>query len=333
MQVRFLLAVIAGMAAAPAAQAQTPSPPPQPSLTNGRPIVLMGGFPAGTQGDIYWRLIQQPLSVELGSPTVVEARTGASGNIAMEATARSAPDGTTVLAATSAMLAINRAVLPSMPIDTQTDLAPVMTLFAVPNVLVVSAEKRPQFDSCQALIAAARAAPGRLNYASSGIGASTHLAAAQFASAANIDIVHVPYRGGPFAMTALYQGDADLFFYQSGPVLDDWRSGRVRLLGITSAQRLPSLPEIPTIAEACGMPGFESTTWYGIVVSAQTPRPIIDRLQTAIRKVTDTPEMRVRLEQLGFTMMLGGPEEMRTRLAADIPMWAGVVQRSGARQQ
>jgi tripartite-type tricarboxylate transporter receptor subunit TctC len=333
MQARFLLAVIASLAAAPAAQAQTTPSQPQPSLTNGRPIVLLGGFPAGTQADIYWRLIQQPLSVELGSPTVVEARTGASGNIAMEATARSAPDGTMVLAATSAMMAINPAVLPSMPIDTQRDLAPVMTLFEVPNVLVVSAEKRPQFDSCQALISAARAAPGRLNYASSGIGASTHLAAAQFATAANIDMVHVPYRGGPFAMTALYQGDADLFFYQSGPVLDDWRTGRVRLLGITSAQRLASLPEIPTIAEACGMPGFVSTTWYGIVVAPTTPRPIIDRLQAAIRKVTDTPEMRTRLEGMGFTMMFGGPEDMRARLAADIPMWAGVVQRSGARQQ
>lgn len=328
MRIPLLLATMAGLMAGHAVQAQ-----PQPSMTGGRPILLMGGFPAGTQGDIYWRLIQQPLSAELGSPTAVEARTGASGNIALEATARSVPDGTTVLAATSAMLAINRAVLPSMPIDTQTDLAPVMTLFEVPNVLVVSAEKRPQFNNCQALIAAARAAPSRLNYASSGIGASTHLAAAQFATAANIDITHVPYRGGPFAMTALYQGDADLFFYQTGPVLDDWRNGRVRLLGITSAQRLASLPEIPTVAEACGMPGFVSTTWYGIVVAAATPRPIIDRLQAAIRKVTDTPEMRERLEGMGFTMMLGGPEEMRTRLAADIPHWAEVVRRSGARQQ
>lgn len=324
---RFLLAAIACLAA-DAAQAQT-----QPSLTNGRPITLLGGFPAGTQADIYWRLIQQQLSAELGSPTVVEARTGASGNIAMEATARSAPDGTMVLAATSAMMAINPAVLPSMPIDTQRDLAPVMTLFEVPNVLVVSTEKRPQFTDCRALIAAARAAPGRLNYASSGIGASTHLAAAQFASAASLDIVHVPYRGGPFAMTALYQGDADLFFYQSGPVLDDWRSGRVRLLGITSAQRMPTLPEIPTIAEACDMPGFVSTTWYGVVVAPTTPRPIIDRLHAAIRKVTDTPEMRTRLEGMGFTMMFGGPEDMRARLAADIPMWAEVVRRSGARQQ
>jgi len=325
---RFLFAAIACLAAAPAAQSQTP-----PSMTGGRPITLLGGFPAGTQGDIYWRLIQQQLSVELGSPTVVEARTGASGNIAMEATARSAPDGTMVLAATSAMLAINRAVLPAMPIDTQRDLMPVMTLFEVPNVLVVSAEKRPQFTDCRALVTAARAAPGRLNYASSGIGASTHLAAAQFVTAANIDVVHVPYRGGPFAMTALYQGDADLFFYQTGPVFEDWRAGRVRLLGVTSAQRVAALPEIPTIAEACGMPGFVSTTWYGIVVAPQTPRPIIDRLYTAIRKVTDTPEMRTRLEAMGFTMMLGDAEAMRTRLAADIPHWASVVERSGARQQ
>lgn len=325
MRSRILLAAVL-LLAAPAAWAQSfPTP--------GRPILLLGGFPAGTQADIYWRLIQNQLSAALGVPTAVEARSGASGNIAMEATARAAPDGHTVLAATSAMLAINRAVLPQMPIDTQTDLAPVMTLFEVPNVLVTSTEKRPQFTDCRALIGAARAAPGRLNYASSGIGASTHLAAAQFATAASIDMLHVPYRGGPFAMTALYQGDADLFFYQSGPVLDDWRLGRVRLLGITSAQRVASLPEVPTIAEACDMPGFVSTTWYGIVVPARTPRPIIDRLHAEIRRVTDTPEVRSRMEAMGFTMMLGGPEEMRARLAADIPHWAAVVERSGARQQ
>ncbi|WP_159351129.1 Bug family tripartite tricarboxylate transporter substrate binding protein [Roseomonas harenae] len=326
MRGRFLLAAATLLLAVPLAQAQQfPTP--------GRPMLLMGGFPAGTQADIYWRVIQQPLAAELGVPMVVEARSGASGNIALEATARSAPDGHTVLAATSAMLAINRAVLPSMPIDTQTDLAPVMTLFEVPNVLVVSTEKRPGYTDCRALMAAARAAPGKLNYASSGIGASTHLAAAQFATAASLDMVHVPYRGGPFAMTALFQGDADLFFYQSGPVLDDWRLGRVRLLGMTSAQRMPTLSQIPTIAEACGMPGFESTTWYGIVVSARTPKPIIERLHAAILKVTDTPEVRTRMEALGFTMMLGGPEAMRNRLAADIPHWAGVVERSGARQQ
>ncbi|WP_160123514.1 Bug family tripartite tricarboxylate transporter substrate binding protein [Rhodovarius lipocyclicus] len=298
-----------------------------------RPVLLMGGFPAGTQADIYWRLIQEPLSRALGVPVAVEARTGASGNIAMEATARATPDGTTVLAATSAMLAINRAVMPSMPIDTQADLAPVMTLFEVPNVLVTSTERRPGYTDCRALIAAARARPGQLNYASSGIGASTHLAAAQFATAAGLNMVHVPYRGGPFAMTALYQGDADLFFYQSGPVLDDWRAGKVRLLGITSAQRVATLPEIPTIAEACDMPGFVSTTWYGVVVAARTPPAVIDRLYREIRALTDTPEMRTRIEGMGFTMTLGGPEDMRARLAADIPHWAAVVERSGARAQ
>ena len=327
MRSRLILAAAAALCmAAPAVQAQ------QTNLPN-RPVLLMGGFPAGTQGDIYWRLIQEPLSRALGVPVAVEARTGASGNIAMEATARSAPDGTTILTATSAMLAINRAVMPSMPIDTQTDLAPVMTLFEVPNVLVTSTERRPAYTDCQALISIARARPGQLNYASSGIGASTHLAAAQFASAAGIQMVHVPYRGGPFAMTALYQGDADLFFYQSGPVLDDWRQGKVRLLGITSAQRVPTLPEIPTIAEACNMPGFVSTTWYGVVVSARTPPALIDRLYREIRAVTDTPEMRARIEGMGFTMMLGGPEQMRARLAADIPHWAQVVERSGARAQ
>lgn len=302
---------------------------PQP----GRPLMFVSGFPAGTTIDIYGRIIQERVQRELGVPMVIDIRAGASGNIGMEYVARAAPDGHTITFATSAMMAINPAVFPRMPIDTQTDLVPIMSVFDAPNFMTVSTEKRPDFTTCQAVIDAARARPGQLNYASTGNGASTHLAGAQFASVLGLNLVHVPYRGGPFAMTALYQGDADLFFYQSGPVLDDWRTGRVRLLGITSAQRLASLPEIPTIAEACGMPGFVSTTWYGIVVAPATPRPIIDRLHAAIRKVTDTPEMRTRLEGMGFTMMFGGPEDMRARLAADIPMWAGVVQRSGARQQ
>lgn len=297
----------------------------------GRPLVFMSGFPAGTANDIYGRLVQERVQQELGVPMVIDVRSGASGNIAMEATARSAPDGHTVLIATSAMLAINPAVFARMPIDTQSDLAPVVTLFDAPNFMTVSTERRPHFTDCEAVAAAARAAPGRLNYASTGIGASTHLAGAQFAAAARLDIVHVPYRGGPFAMTALFQGDVDVFFYQTGPVIDFYRQGRVRLLGVTSATRVPAVPEVPTVAEACGLTGFDSTTWYGLAVAARTPRAIVQRLAEVFGRVAREPEIQQRVVDMGFTPAVADGEAMRARLARDLPRWREVVTRVGAR--
>ncbi|MDB5414398.1 MAG: C4-dicarboxylate transporter [Rubritepida sp.] len=310
----------------PTAQAQTFPVP-------GRSITFIYGFPPGTPGDVYLRLMAPRLSAALGVPVTVENRIGATGNLSMEAVARSAPDGHTVLLGTSAMLAINPAIFPRMPVDAEKELASVMRIFDAPNVLTVSAVQRPQFTDCQALMSAIRAAPGRLNYASSGIGASTHLAAAQFLQAAGLEMVHVPYRGGPPAMIALYQGDVDIFFYQSGTVLDDWRSGRVRILGITSAERHPQVPEIPTIAEACNLPGFVSTTWHGLMVPAATPAATIERLRLEVAKVNEMPDIQSRLINLGLTPLRGGPAEMRAAIAYDIPHWAEIVRRSGARME
>lgn len=317
------MGLLAGISAAPAQEFPVP----------GRPLMFMSGFPAGTANDIYARLIQARVQQELGVPMVIDIRSGASGNIGMEATARAAPDGHTVLIATSAMLAINPAVFPRMPIDTQTDLIPLLTLFEAPNFMTVSTEKRPQFTDCQAVLSAARAAPGRLNYASTGIGASTHLAGAQFAAVAGIDLVHVPYRGGPFAMTALYQGDVDVFFYQTGPVIEFYRQGRVRLLAVTSATRVPAVPEIPTVAEACNMPGFDSTTWYTIMVPARTPAPIIRRLSDVFSRVAREPEIEERVRAMGFAPAVADAEATRARLARDVVTWRGVVERVGARAE
>jgi tripartite-type tricarboxylate transporter receptor subunit TctC len=298
---------------------------------SGRTVLLMGGFAAGTPGDVYLRLIGPPLAAALGVPVVVEARVGATGNLSLEATARAAPDGHTLLLVTSGQLAINPAIFRHMPIDTERDLAPVMTLFEAPNVLAVSAVQRPRYTDCQALLAAARAAPGQLNYASSGIGASTHLAAARFLTAARLDMVHVTYRSGPQAMIGLYQGDVEFFMYQTGPVLEDWRAGRVRLLGITAARRHPSLPELPTIAEACDLPGFESSVWWGVAAPARTPPAILARLRAEITRITATPEITGRVLGMGFTLLPGGPEDYTVLLTRDLPRWAEVVRASGAR--
>ncbi|WP_424813702.1 Bug family tripartite tricarboxylate transporter substrate binding protein [Roseococcus sp. YIM B11640] len=302
---------------------------PQP----GRPLMFVSGFPAGTANDIYGRLVQERIQRELGVPMVIDIRAGASGNIGMEYAARAAPDGHTILIATSAMMAINPAVFPRMPIDTQTDLVPIMTLFDAPNFMTVSTEKRPNFTTCQAVIDEARRRPGQLNYASTGNGASTHLAGAQFASVLGLNLVHVPYRGGPFAMTALYQGDVDVFFYQTGPVVEFYRQGRVRLLAVTSAQRVAAVPEIPTVAEACNLPGFDSTTWYGLMAPARTPPAILQRLTEVFTRVANEPEIRDRVEAMGFTPNVQPPEVTRERLARDILTWRGVVERTGARAE
>ncbi|MBR0680013.1 tripartite tricarboxylate transporter substrate binding protein [Roseomonas eburnea] len=321
---RAALAALSLVAGAGAAMAQD-------FPVRGRPLMFMTAFPAGTAMDIYGRLIQERVQQELGVPMVIDIRSGASGNIGMEAAARAAPDGHSVLIATSAMLAINPAVLPAMPVNTQADFIPLMTLFEAPNFMTVSTEKRPNFTTCGAVVEAARAAPGRLNYASTGIGASTHLAGAQFAAVQGIDLLHVPYRGGPFAMTALLQGDVDVFFYQTGPVIEMYRQGRVRLLGVTSSSRIPAVPEVPTIAEACNMPGFESTTWYGLVVPARTPAPIVARLADVFGRIAREPAIEAKVIEWGFAPSVADGETMRRRLAEDLPRWRAVVERVGAR--
>jgi tripartite-type tricarboxylate transporter receptor subunit TctC len=297
----------------------------------GKPVTIVGGFPNGSGTDIYSRRLAEPLARALGVAVVIDNRAGAGGNIAMEHVAKSAPDGHTLLMGTSAMLAINPALYPRMPLDTMRDLAPVLALADVPNALTVAPERRPQFTDCRAVIAAAKAAPGRLNYASTGNGASTHLAGAQFATAAGIELVHVPYRGGPFAMTALLAGEVDIFLHQTPALVGPYRQGQVRLLGVTSRAHVPGFPDVPTMAEACGLPGFETTTWYVLAAPAATPPAVIARLAEAVRGIIDAPDFVAWVQEQGMTPMREGPAEARALLAADLPKWAEVVRRSGAR--
>lgn len=304
----------------------------QPFPASGRPITFIYGFPASTSGDVYLRLVAPHLSAALGVPVTVENRVGATGNIAAEAVARAPADGHTVLLATTSLTAINPLLL-RMPIDPMRDLLPVMRIFDAPNAFTVSTGARPQYTDCPAVMAALRAAPGRLNYASSGIGASTHLAAAQFLQATGLDAQHVPFRGGPPAMIALYRGDVEFFFYQSGTVVEDMRAGRVRILVITSAERHPQLPDVPTVAEACNLPGFVSTTWLGMMVPAGTPQTAIARLNQALTRINDMPEIRERLIGLGLTPVRSDPAEMQAATERDIRLWGEVVRRAGLRAE
>ncbi|WP_439579431.1 Bug family tripartite tricarboxylate transporter substrate binding protein [Elioraea sp.] len=297
----------------------------------GRPITIIGGFPNGAGTDIYSRKVAEPLSRALGVPVVVDNRVGAGGNIAMDLVAKAAPDGHTIMMGTSAMLAINPALYARMPVDTMKDFVPIIALADVPNALTVVPGQRPQLSDCKAVIAAAKARPGALNYASTGNGASTHLAGVQFAAAAGLEMVHVPYRGGPFAMTALLGGEVDIFLHQTVALVGPYRQGQVKLLGVTSRERLKAFPDVPTMAEACDLPGFSTTTWYLFAAPAATPAPIVARLEQEVRRIIMDPEFVAWVEGLGMTSMGQGPAEAKQMLERDLGIWAEVVKRSGAR--
>ena len=322
---RLLLTLATASLLASTALAQTDSWP-------NRPITLMGGFPNGSGVDIYQRKLAEPLTRALGVPVVVDNRSGAGGNIASEIAAKAPADGYLFLFGTAGTHAINATLYRSLPFDPVKDFTPVTHLGDVPNVLTVSAEKRPQYKTCADVVAAARAKPGTLNYASTGNGASTHLAGAQFIQAAGLDMVHVPYRGQPGAQTALLSGDVDVFFNQSGPAIGYIGQGQVKGLAVTTARRLPALPDVPTVAEACGLPGFDSSTWYGIFAPPGLPDPIQARMNAEIQRIITAPDFQKWLiETQGITpSTISAPAEFRALQERDIARWAEVIRRSGA---
>jgi tripartite-type tricarboxylate transporter receptor subunit TctC len=285
-----------------------------------RPVTILGGFPNGAGTDIYARKLAEPLSRALGQPVVVDNRSGAGGNIASDAVAKAKPDGYLFLLGTAGTHAINPGLYRNLPFDALRDVTHVILLGDVPNVLLVSPEKRPQYRSCQDVLAAARARPGALNYSSTGNGASTHLAAAQFAAAAGVELTHVPYRGQPGAMSALLAGDVDLFFNQSGPSIGPVQQGQVRALGIS------------TLAPVQALPGFETSTWYGLFAPPGLPPTIQARMNTEIGRILETPEFRKWLvETQGITPPTDlTPEGFRRIQERDIARWGEIIRKSGA---
>ena len=297
-----------------------------------RPITILGGFPNGSGVDIYARKLAEPLTKALGVPVVVDNRSGAGGNIASDMVAKAKPDGYQFLLGTAGTHAINATLYRHLPFDPLRDVTHIILLGDVPNVLLVNPEKRPQYKTCQDVLAAARAKPGQINYSSTGNGASTHLAGAQFAHAAGIDIVHVPYRGQPGAMQALLSGDVDLFFNQSGPSIGPVKQGQVRALAVTTRQPVQALPGVPTVEQACGLPGFESSTWYGLFAPPGLPAEIQQRMNREVAKVLEAPEFqRWLVETQGITPPTDlTPEGFRRVHEQDIARWGAIVRRSGA---
>lgn len=298
-----------------------------------RPITIIGGFPGGAATDLYARKMGEALTAELGVPIVADNRTGAGGNVASGIVARAPADGYTFLLGTAGTHAINAALYSDLPFDVRDDFTHIALLGDVPNVLLINPEKHPDIETCADLVALAKEKPGSLNYSSTGNGASGHLAGVQFANGAEIDVVHIPYRGQGPAMTALLGGDVDFFFNQSAPSVPAVKAGQVRALGVTTSDRIKVLADVPTIEEACDIPGYESSTWYGLFGPAGLPTEIQERMSEAVTKVITTSEFQAWLTDL---QGIAPPEDpgiaaFQRVHDADIERWAEVVRVSGAK--
>ena len=295
-----------------------------------KPVRFVVGFTPGGPSDILARAVGQKLAERWKQQVVVENRPGAGGNIAAAEVAKAAPDGHTWLLGNNSILATNAALYRSLPYDPVRDFAPVALLAVQPNILVV--HPNLPVRSVGELVKYLKANPGSLNYGSSGAGAAAHLAAELFKTMAGVEMVHVPYKGAQPALTDLIAGQVQLMFATSASVLPYVKAGRLRALAVTTAQRSPSVPDLPTVAEA-GLAGFEATTWHGVVVPAATPPLLIERMNVDLNAVLRESELRDRLSSLGAEVVVGTPREFADYIAQEIPKWTKVVRDSGARAE
>jgi tripartite-type tricarboxylate transporter receptor subunit TctC len=290
-----------------------------------RPVRLVVPFAPAGGTDLTSRLISQHLSESLGRPVVVENRAGGAGNIGTEAVARASADGHTLLLA-SLSTAVNISLFKKLPFNPLSDFAPVSLVATVP-LLVVVHPSLPVND-IQELIRLAKMKPGELNYASGGLGTANHVGGELFKYMANVQIVHVPYKGGGPALADVAGGHVPLFFGTMTSTRDLVKAGRLRALATTGATRSPGAPELPTVAES-GVPGYEVSAWYGVLAPAGTPRPIVNRLSADLARMLRVPDVREALLANGTDPVGSTPEEFARHLRNEIDKWAKVVQASG----
>jgi tripartite-type tricarboxylate transporter receptor subunit TctC len=295
-----------------------------------RPVRIIVPFPPGGVVDLLARSLAPHLQAALGQPMVVENRAGAGGNVGAEAAAKSAPDGTTLLLSSTGPLAINAALYAQMPYDPATAFTPIALCLVTPMILVVPAAQ--PWRSLGELLAAARASPGRLSAGSAGNGSTPHLALELLRSLARVEITHVPYRGVAPAMTALLAGDIQMMFDTAPLVMPHIRAGAARPLGVTSEGRMAVLPEVPTIAEA-GVPGYVSSSWFGLVAPAGTPAPVVARVAEAAAAALRQPDVVARFAAQGGELGGMGPEEFGRFILTERTKWTAVVRASGARAE
>jgi tripartite-type tricarboxylate transporter receptor subunit TctC len=292
-----------------------------------RPVRIVVSFSAGGPTDIVGRVFAQKLSELLGQQFYVENKVGAGGNIGADQVAKSPPDGYTLLMGTVGTHAINPSLYAKMPYDHVKDFVPVILVAGVPNVLVVNPSL--PVNSVQELIAYAKANPNKLNFASSGNGTSIHLSGELFKTMTGVQMTHVPYKGSAPALTDLIGGQVQLMFDNLPSSLQFIKAGKLRALAVTSLARSSTLPELPTLAES-GLPGFEASSWFGVLAPAGTPNDIVKKLNGEIAAWLASPDAKEKLAAQGAIAAGGTPDTFVTHIAAESAKWAKVVKASGA---
>jgi tripartite-type tricarboxylate transporter receptor subunit TctC len=293
-----------------------------------RAIRLVVPFPAAGTTDILARAAAQKLTEAFGQSVVVDNRPGAAGNIGSDLVAKSAPDGYTLLMGTVGTHAINPSLYSKMPYDHVKDFVPVVLVAGVPNVLVV--HPALPVNSVADLIKLAKDKPGQINFASSGSGTSIHLSGELFKTMAGVDITHVPYKGSSPALIDLIGGQVQIMFDNLPSALPQIKAGKLRAIAVTSLKRAPVLPDVPTISES-GLPGFEASSWFGVLAPAGTPAPIVARINAEVNKWLQSAEAREKLLGQGAEAAGGSPEQFANHIRAESEKWAKVVKASGAK--
>ena len=307
-----------GSAPAPAGAADYPT----------KPVTLIIGFAPGGPSDVMARILTRKAEELLKQTLVIENRPGAGGSIAGTAVARAAPDGYTLLLATGSLLAINVSLYKNLGYDPEKDFEPITFLGTQTNVLYLHPSVPAK--SLSELIAHAKANPGKLSFGSGGNGTPAHLAGELLKIEAKIDLTHVPFRGTGPALQNVIAGHVPMAFNPPTPLIPHIQSGAIRAIAITTLKRTAALPEVPTIAES-GFPGFEATTWHGLVAPAGTPKDVVATLNRAFVATLNDPGVRKQLTDLGVDVAPGTSEEFRAYIKSEIPKWARIVKASGAK--
>ena len=284
----------------------------------------------GAQSELFARMLGQKLSESLGQSVINDPRPGAGGAIGAEVAARAAPDGYTLLFGTNSTHGSNPALYAKLPYDAVRDFAPIALTVGMPYVL--SVHPSLPVTSLKQLIAFAKSMPGQLYYASAGNGSTHHLSGELLRSMARINIVHVPYKGGPPATAATVGGEVSMLFNTVGSVQPSVKSGRLRALAVTTTSRSGALPDVPTMAEA-GLPGFQMQSWFGLLAPAGTPRPIISRLNAETNKALNTPEMKSAIATMGANVMSGSPEQFADHIKSEIGRIGEIVKAAGIKAE
>lgn len=320
---RHLLAALAALPFASHAQGAWPT----------KPVRIVVPFAPGGTTDILARAVATELSRSVGQSFVVDNRAGAGGNIGADIVAKSAPDGYTLLMGTVGTHSINKWLYAKMAFDPQKDFVPITLVAGVPNVMIVNSEKAAarNIRTAADFVRYAKANPGKLNMASSGNGTSIHLAGELFKSMAGVFMTHFPFTGSGPALLSLLAGDMDVMFDNLPSAMAHIKSGKVKALAVTSAQRSQALPDVPTVEQAVGLKGFEASSWFGLLAPAGTPADIVNRIQQESAKALATPAMKERLLAQGAIPSGNTPAEFAKFIEAENRKWAPVVKASGAK--